>query len=46
MIWLEALSYLVTILGFPIAILVFIYEHRRRLGNEENKPCSKSPYTS
>ncbi len=37
MIWLEALSYLVTILGFPIAILVFIYEHRRRLGNEENE---------
>ncbi len=37
MIWLEALSYVVTILGFPTAILVFIYEHRRRLGNEENE---------
>ena len=37
MIWLEALSYVVTILGFPIAILVFIYEHRRRLGNEESE---------
>ncbi len=37
MIWLEALSYVVTILGFPIAILVFLYEHRRRLGNEENE---------
>ena len=37
MIWLEALSYLVTILGFPTAILVFIYEHRRRLENEENE---------
>jgi hypothetical protein len=27
----------VTILGFPTAILVFIYEHRRRLGNEESE---------
>ncbi len=37
MIWLEALSYVVTILGFPTAILVFTYEHRRRLGNEESE---------
>ncbi len=37
MIWLEALSYVITILGFPTAIIVFIYEHRRRLGNEENE---------
>ena len=37
MIWLEALSYLVTILGFPTAIFVFVYEHRRRLANEENE---------
>jgi hypothetical protein len=37
MIWLEALSYVVTILGFPTAILVFIFEHRRRLGNEESE---------
>ena len=37
MSWLEALSYLVTILGFSTAILVFIYEHRRRLDNEENE---------
>ena len=37
MFWLEALSYVVTILGFPTAILVFIFEHRRRLGNEENE---------
>ena len=37
MIWLEALSYVVTILGFPVAIFVFIYEHRRRLANEENE---------
>ena len=34
---LEALSYLVTILGFPIAIFVFVYEHRRRLINDENE---------
>jgi hypothetical protein len=37
MIWLEALSYVITILGFPTAIIVFFYEHRRRLGNEENE---------
>ena len=37
MVWLEALSYLITILGFPTAILVFVYEHRRRLANEESE---------
>lgn len=37
MTWLEALSYVVTILGFPTAIFVFVYEHRRRLSNEENE---------
>ena len=37
MIWLEALSYLVTILGFPATILVFMFEHKRRLSNEENE---------
>lgn len=37
MSWLEALSYIVTILGFPAAIFVFIYEQRRRLANEENE---------
>ena len=37
MIWLEALSYIVTILGFPAAIFVFTYEHRRRLANEESE---------
>jgi hypothetical protein len=37
MVWLEALSYVITILGFPTAIIVFIFEHRRRLGNEENE---------
>ncbi len=37
MVWLEALSYVVTILGFPGAIAVFTYEHRRRSANEENE---------
>ncbi len=37
MVWLEALSYVVTILGFPAAIFVFVYEHRRRAANEESE---------
>ncbi len=37
MLWLEGLSYAVTILGFPIAIFVFIHEERRRLANDENE---------
>ncbi|MGR3717673.1 MAG: hypothetical protein ACU0B1_13125, partial [Thermohalobaculum sp.] len=37
MIFLEALAYVVTILGFPAAIIVFTYEHGRRLGTEENE---------
>lgn len=37
MIWLEALSYGVTILGFPIAIIVFVYERRRSIKNEESE---------
>jgi hypothetical protein len=37
MLWLEGLSYVVTILGFPAAIFVFVYEQRRRLENEENE---------
>ncbi|HUF86230.1 MAG TPA: hypothetical protein VMM59_02505 [Thermohalobaculum sp.] len=37
MIILEALSYAVTILGFPTAILVFVYEQRRRLRAEESE---------
>lgn len=37
MVWLEGLSYLVTILGFPAAIFVFIYEYRRGRANEENE---------
>ena len=35
--WLEALSYVVTILGFPGAIAVLVYEHRRRSAIEENE---------
>jgi hypothetical protein len=37
MVWLEALSYLVTILGFPIAIIVFIIERKSSLENEESE---------
>jgi len=34
--WLEALSYIATIVGIPIAILVFAFEQRRdRLNDEE-----------
>lgn len=34
--WAEALSYIVTIFGLPMAILVFMYEQRReRQGEEE-----------
>lgn len=35
--WVEALSYVVTIFGFPMAILVFIYEHRRERQNEQEE---------
>jgi hypothetical protein len=35
--WAEALSYLVTIVGLPMAILVFIYEQRRQRQNEEEE---------
>ena len=37
MVFLEALSYVVTILGFPVAIFVFVYEQRRRLRAEESE---------
>jgi len=37
MVWLEALSYVITILGFPAAICVFVYEHGRRLSNEDKE---------
>jgi hypothetical protein len=36
-IWLEALSYIVTILGLPTAIFVLVYEQRRRSAKEENE---------
>jgi len=35
--WAEALSYVVTIFGLPMAILVFIYEQRRQRQNEEEE---------
>lgn len=35
--WTEALSYLVTIFGLPLAILVFIFEQRRQRQNEEEE---------
>lgn len=35
--WTEALSYLVTIFGLPLAILVFIIEQRRQRQNEEEE---------
>ena len=37
MVFLEALSYVVTILGFPVAIFVFVYEQGRRLRAEESE---------
>ena len=33
---LESLSYIVTILGFPLAIGVFVFEQRKQRQNEEN----------
>jgi len=35
--WAEALSYVVTIVGLPLAILVFMYEQRRQRQNEEEE---------
>ncbi len=35
--WAEALSYVVTIIGLPLAILVFMYEQRRQRQNEEEE---------
>ncbi len=37
MSWLEALSYVVTILGFPAAIMIIIREERLRRRNEEHE---------
>jgi len=33
----EMLSYVVTVIGFPMAILVFLYEHRKEQENEEEE---------
>ena len=35
--WAEALSYVVTVVGLPLAILVFMYEQRRNRQNEEEE---------
>jgi hypothetical protein len=35
--WLEALSYIVTIVGLPMAILVFAYEQRRSRQNDQEE---------
>ena len=35
--WLEALSYLVTIVGLPLAIAVFVHERRRERQNDEEE---------
>lgn len=37
MIWLEAMSYVVTILGFPAAIFVIVREERLRRENEKSE---------
>ena len=35
--WAEALSYIVTVFGLPLAILVFLYEQRRERRNEQEE---------
>jgi hypothetical protein len=35
--WFELLSYVVTIIGLPFAILIFVYEQRRERQNEEEE---------
>jgi len=35
--WAEALSYVVTVVGLPLAILVFMYEQRRNRQSEEEE---------
>lgn len=33
----ELLSYIVTVVGFPLAILVFLYEHRKEQENDDEE---------
>ncbi len=33
MLWLEGLSYVVTVVGLPLAIVVFLVEQRRERAN-------------
>lgn len=35
--WMEFLSYAVTVIGFPFALIVFIYEKRKERQNEEEE---------
>ncbi len=35
--WFETLSYVVTVVGFPVATAVFIYEKRRERQNDEEE---------
>jgi len=35
--WTEALSYIVTIFGFPLALAVFLYEQRKERRNEQEE---------
>ncbi|MGQ0699073.1 MAG: hypothetical protein ACT4PZ_12620 [Panacagrimonas sp.] len=35
--WMEFLSYLVTVIGFPLAIGVFLYEQRKEHANDEEE---------
>ena len=35
--YIEAASYLVTVIGLPLAIVVFVYEQRRERQNEQEE---------
>ena len=35
--WLEAASYVVTIIGLPMAILIFVWEQRRQRQNDQEE---------
>ena len=39
--WLEALSYLVTIVGLPFAIGVYVYDRRRDRQNDEEETARR-----